>query len=211
MVKVIGGGVKEHVQAFADALPSDWYAHISTYPSHQPRIDLALDIFPKNSYKTDAGQAQIKLITDFAVKNLEKFSGHYVISGKKIWNNRIAKYWRILLDRGSDTKNHLDHIHVSFNTIGKDIVRGFLLALSDSEQRGMMERLNQVWEAMGGLQDAQGEITGTSDKVPYSRIDQLHDKLDALIVVTKTLADRIEVVEGVLPKTIKVSGELKVN
>jgi hypothetical protein len=40
---------------------------------------------------------------------------HYVGYQQSIWNiQRAAEGWRPMVDRGSWTQNHRDHVHVSF-------------------------------------------------------------------------------------------------
>lgn len=39
----------------------------------------------------------------------------YVIFDQKIWNPGRGNEWRPMENRGNDTQNHLDHVHVSFN------------------------------------------------------------------------------------------------
>jgi len=44
----------------------------------------------------------------------------YVIWKQRIWNtNSGDKHWRRMEDRGSPTANHMDHVHVSFDSSGK--------------------------------------------------------------------------------------------
>lgn len=49
--------------------------------------------------------------------NAKKFNINYIIFGQKIWNiARDGEGWRAMADRGGDTANHLDHVHI--NTFG---------------------------------------------------------------------------------------------
>lgn len=99
-----------HVRAFADALSVTTGADsFGTYYGHSPTPDRALDIFvPVNS--AVLGNA----ICDFALENLERFGVDYVIYRQHIYNPDVAEYWRLMEDRGDNTQNHFDHVHVSF-------------------------------------------------------------------------------------------------
>lgn len=49
-------------------------------------------------------------------KHADSLNVKYIIFDKKIWNpNRDSEGWRDMKDRGNDTENHRDHVHVSFN------------------------------------------------------------------------------------------------
>lgn len=109
MAYVDGGLVRPHVQAFADACAEATGARsFGTYPGHQPSIDLALDIF------TPIGAPLGEAIAQFSIDNFERFGLDYVIYRQRIFNPKIANYWRTMADRGSTTANHFDHDHDSF-------------------------------------------------------------------------------------------------
>ncbi|MBK7822876.1 MAG: SH3 domain-containing protein [Tessaracoccus sp.] len=49
--------------------------------------------------------------------NAKKFNINYIIFGQKIWSvQRNGEGWRSMSDRGGDTANHYDHVHI--NTYG---------------------------------------------------------------------------------------------
>lgn len=107
---VRGGTVLPHVQRFADAVSKATGADsFGTYAGHDPSIERALDIFVPTTSR-DLGDA----IAAFAIANLDRFGVWYLIYRQRIYNPKIATYWRAMEDRGSPTANHMDHVHVSF-------------------------------------------------------------------------------------------------
>lgn len=107
-----GGSVRPHVQAFADALQTaTGVTSFGTYPGHEPSIDLAIDVFHAIG---DNGTAD--RICAFGLRSdvYEPYGVDYLISRQRIYNAKIANYWRPMADRGSPTQNHLDHVHFSF-------------------------------------------------------------------------------------------------
>ncbi|KAI1911961.1 hypothetical protein LOZ66_004446 [Ophidiomyces ophidiicola] len=68
--------------------------------------------------RDDYGRA----IGEWAVKYRFALNLKYVIWGRKIWNPTLDppsgwEDWRLMEDRGSDTQNHWDHVHISFNEV----------------------------------------------------------------------------------------------
>lgn len=109
-MKVRGGQVRSHVQAFVDACSEATGAdNFGTYNGHDPSIDLALDIFHAVG-DDDLADA----ICAFAIEHLDRYGVDYIISRKRIYNPEIVTRWRDMADRGGATQNHLDHVHVSF-------------------------------------------------------------------------------------------------
>lgn len=52
----------------------------------------------------------------FAEKNWKRLNIKYIIWNQHIWNpSRAGEGWRLMEDRGGDTENHKDHVHISFN------------------------------------------------------------------------------------------------
>jgi len=52
----------------------------------------------------------------FAEKNWKRLNIKYIIWNQHIWNpSRANEGWRLMEDRGGDTENHRDHVHISFN------------------------------------------------------------------------------------------------
>ncbi|MFV0428828.1 MAG: SH3 domain-containing protein [Arachnia sp.] len=81
----------------------------STTPDHP--AGRAVDIMIP-SYKAN-NAAGWKLATYFRT-NARKYHIHYIIFDQKIWNiSRDREGWRPMASRGSDTANHLDHIHIT--------------------------------------------------------------------------------------------------
>lgn len=75
---------------------------------------LAVD-FMIPSYDTPASKARAQKLSKWLRANAKKLGITYIIYDQKIWNiARSSEGWRPMEDRGSDTENHLDHVHVSF-------------------------------------------------------------------------------------------------
>lgn len=55
-------------------------------------------------------------LASFAEKNWKRLNIKYIIWNQHIWNpSRASEGWRMMEDRGGDTANHKDHVHISFN------------------------------------------------------------------------------------------------
>ncbi len=64
------------------------------------------------SYRTN--QAYGWEIANYFRTNAKKFNINYIIFEQKIWNiTRDSEGWRAMADRGSDSANHLDHVHIT--------------------------------------------------------------------------------------------------
>jgi hypothetical protein len=88
------GGVR------ADALPD--------HPS-----GLALD-FMINDYTTADGQDLGDEVAAYVKAHADELGVSYVIWNQEIWNvRRDAEGWRAMADRGSDSANHRNHVHVT--------------------------------------------------------------------------------------------------
>lgn len=75
---------------------------------------LAVDFMIEN-YRSKQGRALGWRIAEWNRQNADKLGVQYVIFDQKIWNkDRDDEGWRPMEDRGSDTENHLDHPHVSY-------------------------------------------------------------------------------------------------
>ncbi len=73
----------------------------------------ALDLMIPN-YRSAAGQALGKRIIAWAQKNQPSLHIEYIIHNQHIWNvRRASEGWRFMADRGSDTANHKDHVHIT--------------------------------------------------------------------------------------------------
>ncbi|NEN76874.1 SH3 domain-containing protein [Nocardioides zeae] len=67
---------------------------------------LALDIMVRGDLGWD--------IAEYIRANYTQWNVNYVIYEQKIWSvDRSSEGWRSMEDRGSDTANHYDHVHVS--------------------------------------------------------------------------------------------------
>lgn len=102
--------VRPHVQAWADAADKRAQVqHFGTYNGHEPTPDRALDCFP-------ASRAEGDKLAAWAIQPevMEFYGIDYVIWYQRIYNPEIATHWRDMADRGSNTANHKDHVHVSF-------------------------------------------------------------------------------------------------
>ena len=73
----------------------------------------ALDIMiPK--HKTKAGRALGFEVAAWAKANARSLRIKYVIWDQHIWNiERDAEGWRFMADRGSDSANHKNHVHIT--------------------------------------------------------------------------------------------------
>ncbi|HBY24693.1 MAG TPA: ligand-binding protein SH3, partial [Propionibacteriaceae bacterium] len=53
-------------------------------------------------------------IRDYFQANASKYHVRYIIYRQHIWTvASAAKGWRYMADRGGDTANHMDHVHIS--------------------------------------------------------------------------------------------------
>lgn len=169
---VMGGTVRPHVQAFADAVVERFpgVGTIGTYPGHDPSMDLALDIFPRD-------RAQGGELAEWATRDevVDRFGVWYHIWWRRIWNRTIGRVWRAMADRGSATQNHEDHCHFSFEPTGSATPTrgGFLSALSDDQQEDLRRETHEIWAALGGFQD-----TGKNVLARFNAIDRRMDKLE---------------------------------
>jgi uncharacterized protein YraI len=66
------------------------------------------------SYKSTAGKALGSKVAAWARRNHQRLGIEYIIWNQHIWNVRRAKEgWRHMADRGSDSANHKNHVHVT--------------------------------------------------------------------------------------------------
>ena len=71
--------------------------------------------FMIEDYRSTSGRALGWRIAEWTRKNADDLGIQYVIFDQKIWNtSRDGEGWRPMENRGSDTENHLDHVHVSY-------------------------------------------------------------------------------------------------
>lgn len=87
----------------------------SSYSSDHPG-GRAIDIMIP-SYKTAAGKALGSAIARYLQDNYKRLHVHYLIWRQRQWNvernTNPTTGWRAMSDRGGDTANHMDHVHVS--------------------------------------------------------------------------------------------------
>lgn len=77
-------------------------------PSDHPG-GLALDFMTQGSI----GSA----LARYVMENAKRLGVKYIIWQQHIWSlARASEGWRLMGDRGSPTANHMDHVHVSFNS-----------------------------------------------------------------------------------------------
>ena len=73
----------------------------------------ALDVMIPN-YQSSKGQALGTDIAEWVRTNAGSLDLEYVIWRQQIWNPRRAgEGWRFMADRGSDSANHINHVHIS--------------------------------------------------------------------------------------------------
>ncbi|KAJ3413933.1 hypothetical protein HDV05_007301 [Chytridiales sp. JEL 0842] len=111
------GCLKEYAQRHATTIKMNTcLTHWSTYANSDPSSDhttcLAADIWPPSKRHPCAPGA-----AEYVMNNHAALQVKYVIYGQRIWNpSRDAvkpwNQWRLMEDRGDDTQNHWDHVHV---------------------------------------------------------------------------------------------------
>lgn len=81
-----------------------------SYTSEHP-LGRALD------FMVYSDAAKGNAIAGYVQANASRLSVLYIIWQQRIWSpERNSEGWRPMEDRGSPTANHMDHVHVSFNT-----------------------------------------------------------------------------------------------
>jgi uncharacterized protein YgiM (DUF1202 family) len=81
----------------------------SDYSSDHPNgraVDFMIPDYKNNTALGDA-------VAQYFIDNLSRVHGTYVIWRQRIWTPYNGK-WKAMEDRGSDTANHMNHVHVSF-------------------------------------------------------------------------------------------------
>jgi uncharacterized protein YgiM (DUF1202 family) len=75
---------------------------------------LALDIMIPGNYRSASGRALGQRIAAWAKANHSSLGIEYIIWDQHIWNvRRSGEGWRYMADRGSDSANHKNHVHVT--------------------------------------------------------------------------------------------------
>jgi uncharacterized protein YgiM (DUF1202 family) len=80
----------------------------------------ALDLMIPN-YRSASGKALGYEVAAWAKANAKSLGINYVIWNQHIWNvTRDSEGWRYMADRGGDSANHKDHVHITVFAAGFD-------------------------------------------------------------------------------------------
>lgn len=111
-------GLTPRTIAFHRASREAW-PQITTYygyrndPGSDHGTGNALDIMIPN-YKTASGKALGQQIAEWARANQKLYGINYVIWNQRIWSvGRASEGWRLMADRGGDSANHKNHVHIT--------------------------------------------------------------------------------------------------
>jgi hypothetical protein len=105
-------GVKSHVLGAANELGGRFGIKTIGGVGHRPNASdhpggKALDFMVRG---TRGNQ-----LSAFAQANAKRLGITYIIWNQRIWSvGRAKEGWRRMEDRGGDTANHVDHVHISF-------------------------------------------------------------------------------------------------
>lgn len=73
----------------------------------------ALDFMIPN-YQSSEGRALGTALADWARANAREYDINYVVWRQRIWNiQRDREGWRFMADRGNDSANHINHVHIT--------------------------------------------------------------------------------------------------
>ena len=116
--RVGGGPVVAHAQRFVnDACGRHGCPYeLGTRAGHDPSRTRAVDMMMAR-YGSSAGGSERTRgddIASMAVDNEREYKLYYVIWRQRI-NSADGRGWRGMANRGSNTENHFDHVHVSFD------------------------------------------------------------------------------------------------
>jgi uncharacterized protein YgiM (DUF1202 family) len=102
------------------------YPQITTYYTVRPGVftdhstGRALDLMIPN-YRSASGKALGFQVAAWAKANAESLGINYVIWNQHIWNvTRDSEGWRYMADRGGDSANHKNHVHITVFAPGFD-------------------------------------------------------------------------------------------
>jgi uncharacterized protein YgiM (DUF1202 family) len=102
------------------------FPQITTYYTVRPGVftdhstGRALDLMIP-SYRSASGKALGYQVAAWAKANAGELGINYVIWNQHIWNvTRDSEGWRYMADRGSDSANHKDHVHITAFAAGFD-------------------------------------------------------------------------------------------
>lgn len=99
-----------HVAQVANLVAKRIGSDPSTYPGHSPTQEQAIDFMQANR-ANEPGDT----IADFLWGNANALGLQYEIWKQRIRGAYAGNSWQGMADRGSDTQNHFDHVHGSFN------------------------------------------------------------------------------------------------
>lgn len=99
-----------------------------SYPDHPS--GRAIDIMiPDGCSMSQAGVRLGDTISEFFMKNSDKFNVEYIIWRQRMWNvvrdpKQAPEDWRTMGDRGDCTSNHMDHVHITLKgpNVSPDVV-----------------------------------------------------------------------------------------
>lgn len=114
------GPVKPHVQEAAEVISEEFgITNIGGYRSSGSRdpnghpAGLAIDVMVPLD---DKGKKQGEEVAKYVIDNHKELNVKYLIWYQQIMNvDRGETTWEDMEDRGDDTQNHKDHVHISFN------------------------------------------------------------------------------------------------
>lgn len=99
------------VQAQFPQIVTYYGVRSDTLPDHPS--GRALDIMLP-SYRSTSGKALGQSVANWARANASSLNIEYIIWNQHIWNiKRDSEGWRFMADRGGDTANHKDHVHIT--------------------------------------------------------------------------------------------------
>ncbi len=95
------------------AIRTYYGVHADPIPDHPSGHALDL-MLPFSNYKSAAGQAYGHRVANWARANARTLGIQYVIFDQHIWNiQRDSEGWRYMADRGDDSANHKNHVHIT--------------------------------------------------------------------------------------------------
>lgn len=104
---------------FRDKFPAvksigGWRAGSKVSVSDHPK-GMAIDVMIPN-YKSAAGKALGDAVAEYAIANASRLKIKYIIWRQRSYKFEYGKKWKQMASRGSDTDNHYDHVHISFQS-----------------------------------------------------------------------------------------------
>lgn len=173
------GAVKPHVAAAANEVgPKFGISTVlgkgeRTTPGSDHPKGLALDFMVRGSRGTS--------LAEYVRANARRLAVTYVIWQQRIWSTeRDAEGWRQMADRGDQTANHFDHVHVSFGASGRPG--------------------SPTLPTVPGIEVDQAAVAGLLDPLPGWFGDKLRERLDA------TSAGMIRALTGMAIAGVLIAG-----